>query len=111
MDSIIKLRKLSKESSKYSLDFTGASNGGGNFPTPKLKFFCRKWSFPRAVPHYRGTGTRDRKMEKRHFPLRFLYVNFKRFSTNFNSYWFLAETHKNLPLGFLNSFRIIKDFH
>ena len=49
--------------------------------------------------------------EKVNFPLRFLYVKFKIFSTNFKPHWFVAQTRKNLPLGFLNSFSIIKDFH
>ena len=33
------------------------------------------------------------------------------FSQNFNLHWFLAQTFKNLPLGFLISYRIIKEFH
>ena len=48
---------------------------------------------------------------KVNFPLRFLYVIFKIFSTNFIPHLFVAQTRKNLPLGFLTSFRIIKDFH
>ena len=43
--------------------------------------------------------------------MRFLYVTFKIFSTNFNPHWSLAKTRKNLPLGFLTSSIIIKDFH
>ena len=38
------------------------------------------------------------------FPFRFLYVNF-------NPHRTFAQMRKNLPLAFLISFRIIKDFH
>ena len=48
--------------------------------------------------------------EKVNFKLRFLYVNFKIFSTNFKPHWFLAQKQKDLMLGFLRS-RINKDFH
>ena len=50
------------------------------------------------------------KGQKVNFPLRFEYVNFKIFSENFNLQWLLAQTRKNLALGFLIPFRIIKDF-
>ena len=48
--------------------------------------------------------------KKINFPLRFLYVNFKILSKFSNLNLFFAQTRKNLQLGFLISFRIIKDF-
>ena len=42
--------------------------------------------------------------------MRFLYVNFKIFSKISNLNWFFAQTRKILSLGFLISFRIIKNF-
>ena len=50
------------------------------------------------------------KGKKFNFPLRFLYVTLKNFSKISNLNWFFAQTRKNLPLGFLISFRIIKDY-
>ena len=48
--------------------------------------------------------------ENINFPLRFLYVNLKVLSKISNFNWFFAQTRKDLPLGFLISIRIIKDF-
>ena len=50
------------------------------------------------------------KWVKINFPLRFLYVNFKIFSKISNLNWFFTQTCKNLSLGFLFSFIIIKAF-
>ena len=92
----------------------GARRGGrGEASPPETeKIVVEKWCY---IPELcKMTEVREEWIEngsKVNFPLKFLYVNFKIFSTNFNSYWFLAQTRKNLPLGFLNSFRIIKDFH
>ena len=93
----------------------GARRGGRGeaSPPPETeKIVVEKWCyFPQLC---KMAEVREEWIEngsKVNFPLRFLYVNFKFFSTNFNSYWFLAQTRKNLPLGFLNSIRIINDFH
>ena len=87
----------------------GALRVEGEAPPPQtFRFGCY---FPEV---YKMTKVREDGIEnwkKSIFPLRFLYVNFKIFSTNFNPQWFLAQTRKDLPLGFLNSFRIIKDLH
>ena len=71
--------------------------GGGKFPPPETeKIVVEKWCyFPELC---KMTEVRIENGSKVNFPLRFLYVNFKIFSTNFNSYWFLAQTRKNLPL-------------
>ena len=50
------------------------------------------------------------KMGKKHLSLRFLYVNVKIFSNISNLNWVFAQTRKGLSVGFLISFRIIKDF-
>ena len=98
----------------YFILLMGARRGEGeSFPPPRnRKIVVEKWCyFPEL---YKMTEVREEWIEngpKVTFQLIFLYVNFKIFSTNFNSYWFLAKTRKNLPLGCLNSFRIIKDFH
>ena len=42
--------------------------------------------------------------------MRFLYVNFKNFSNISNLNWFFTQKRKDLPVGFLIRFRIIKDF-
>ena len=94
----------------------GAGRGGkgeASPPPPEAeKIVVEKWCyFPELS---KMTEVREEWIEngsKINFPLRFLFVNFKIFSTNFNSYWFLAQTRKKLPLGFLNSIRIINDFH
>ena len=49
--------------------------------------------------------------QKVNFSLRLSYLTLKLCSTNFTLHWLLPKTRKNLPLGFLISFRIIKDFH
>ena len=51
-----------------------------------------------------------KKWIKINFPLRFLHVNYKIFSEISNLNWFFAQTRKNLSLGFLISFKIIKAF-
>ena len=93
----------------------GARRGGrgGSSPPPETENIgVEKWCyFPELC---KMTEVREEWIENGsnvNFPLRFLYVNFNIFSTNFNSYWFLAQKRKNLPLGFLNSIRIINDFH
>ena len=93
----------------------GARRGGkgGKLPSPETeKIVVEKWSyFPELC---KMAELREELIEngsQDNFPLRFLYVNFKIFSTNINSYWFFRQTRKCLPLGFLNSIRIIKDFH
>ena len=86
---------------------------GGYFPPPRnRKNVVEKWCyFPELCKMTEVREEWREKGSKVNFPLRFLYVNFKIFSTNFNTYWFLAQTRKNLPQGFLNSIRIINDFH
>ena len=86
---------------------------GGSFPPPETeKIVVEKWCyFPELYKKRKVLEDWIENGYKVNFPLRFLYVYFKIFSTNFNSCWFLAQTRKNLPLDFLNSFRIIKDFH
>ena len=93
--------------------FMGARRGGGGkLPPPTEKIVVEKWCyFPELCKMTEVREEGRENGEKVNFPLRFLYVNFKIFSKNFNSYWFLAETRKNFKLPFLNSFRIIKDFH
>ena len=92
----------------------GARKGRGKLPPPPEteKIVVDKCCyFPEL---YQMTEVREEGIENGenvNFPLRFLYVNFKIFSTNFKSYWFVAQTRKNLQLSFLNSFRIIKDFY
>ena len=85
---------------------------GGSFPPETEKIVVEKWSyFPELC---KMTEVREEWIEngsKVNFPLRFVYVNLKILSTNFNSYWFLAQKRKYLPLGFLNFIRIINDFH
>ena len=63
---------------------------------------CIKWQKSWKVGEKMG--------KKINFPLRFVYVNFKIFSKISNLKWSFAKTRKTLPLGFLISFRIIKDF-
>ena len=90
---------------------TWAPAGGGAPPTPETeKIVGEKCCyFPEL---YKMRKVREDGIEnglKVNFPLRF--VNYKIFSTNLNSYWFLAQTRKYLPICFLISFIIIKDFH
>ena len=73
-------------------------------PTPPF------WMLERCIKWHKSWKMGEKMGKKINFPLRFLYINFKIFSTNFNSHWFIAQTLKDLALGFLISFRIIKDF-
>ena len=49
-------------------------------------------------------------IKKLKYPLRFSYVNWKVFAEILNPHWFVAQTRKILPLGFLNSCRFIRAF-
>ena len=48
---------------------------------------------------------------KSQFSIEIFVCKFKMFSKNFNVHWFIAQTRKNLPQGFVITFRIIKEFH
>ena len=88
--------------------------GRGKLPPPPEteKYCCRKMElFSRAVENDKGPGRWNRKWIKGQFSIEIFICKFQNFSTNFNFHWFLAQTGKNLSLGFLNSFRIIKDVH
>ena len=79
-------------------------------PLTPTKNVVEKWTYFPNLYNMTGPGRWDRKWKKVNFPLSF-YGPFKFFSTNFISYWFLAQTRKNVPLAFLKSFRIIKALH
>ena len=67
--------------------------------------------FSIAVENYKCPGRWDRKWIKSQFSIEIFKFKFQNFLYKFKSPLDLAQTRKNLALGFLNSFRIIKDFH
>ena len=73
----------------------GGEEEGGSFPPETEKNVVEKWCyFPEL---YKMTEVREEGIEngyKVNFPLRFVYVNFKIFSANFNSYWFSPKRAK-----------------
>ena len=87
--------------------------GGGSFPPPETEGnCCRKMVlFPRAVKNYKGPGIWDRKWVKSQFSIEIFICKFQSFLNKFQSPLVLAQTRKELRLGFLNSFRIIKELH
>ena len=81
---------------------------GRNIP-PNRKIIVEKWCYFPEV--YQMTKVLEDGMENVNFRLRFLYVNLKILSKKFQSPSVLAQTRKDLPLDFLNIFKIIKDLH
>ena len=84
----------------------------GEYPPETEKIVVEKCAYFREVykmKKVQGDGMENGK--EVHFRLRFSYLNFKIFSKLFNLHWFMAQTRKNWPLGFLITFRIIKEFH
>ena len=96
-----KLHAASNQQECKNVNQGHPQGGRGEYPPETKKIVVEKWCyFPEL---YKTTKIQEDGIEKGeevNFPLRFLYVTFKIFSTNFNLRWFLAQTRKNLPLGF-----------
>ena len=85
----------------------GRPQGRGNIP--RNRKMQKMVIFSRAVQNDKSPGRSD-KNGLNEFSIEILVCKFKNFSNILNLNWFLATTRKNLPLGFLISFRVTNDF-